>query len=436
MAAKLPDRYQLEIRLGRDGDIEEWLANDSTLDRPVLVRLLGPEVGPARREEFLVDVKALAGVGHPHLVEIYAAGTDGASTWMVGEWTGGVTIADRLEAGQRMPVEEFLPNAAGLASALGALHEAGQVHGAIDTHAVTFSAAHPAKLTSFARTGHGLDPAEDVSALALVLQSALTGLGEAGPPPSQLTDGIHPLVDEALDEARKGEISAVELAARLRSSPTSPAPPRTHTWGWRWLAPAAGLLALGLGIIALGPFGHDDDVTPFDLPDPPVTTIAATTTTSTTLAPLEVLVVDVLDPSQDGERDSELPNLTDGDITTSWRTERYFAPIQLIKPGVGVTFVLNRMPSRIEFDASEATGWEVRWAATLPADIAGWETIASGVVPAPSADTGAHITAALPARRGGFWLLWLTQLTPQGQSDDDPPRDFYYSFIYEVRFST
>jgi hypothetical protein len=94
------------------------------------------------------------------------------------------------------------------------------------------------------------------------------------------------------------------------------------------------------------------------------------------------------------------------------------------------------MPSRIEFDASEATGWEVRWAATLPADIAGWETIASGVVPAPSADTGAHVTAALPARRGGFWLLWLTQLTPQGQSDDDPPRDFYYSFIYEVRFST
>ena len=92
MAAKLPDRYQLEIRLGRDGDIEEWLANDSTLDRPVLVRLLGPEVGPARREEFLADVKALAGVGHPHLVEIYAAGTDGASTWMVGEWTGGVTI--------------------------------------------------------------------------------------------------------------------------------------------------------------------------------------------------------------------------------------------------------------------------------------------------------------------------------------------------------
>jgi hypothetical protein len=323
-----------------------------------------------------------------------------------------------------------------LASALGTLHEAGQVHGAIDTHAVTFSAAHPAKLTSFARTGHGLDPAEDVSALALVLHSALTGLGEAGPPPSQLTDGIHPLVDKALDEARKGEISAVELAARLRSSPTAPAPLRTHTWGWRWLGPAAGLLALGLGIIALGPFGHDDDVTPFDLPDPPVTTIAATTTTSTTLAPLEVLVVDVLDPSQDGERDSELPNLTDGDITTAWRTERYFAPIQLIKPGVGVTFVLNRMPSRIEFDASEATGWEVRWAATLPADIAGWETIASGVVPAPSADTGAHVTAALPARRGGFWLLWLTQLTPQGQSDDDPPRDFYYSFIYEVRFST
>ena len=61
MAAKLPDRYQLEIRLGRDGDIEEWLANDSTLDRPVLIRLLGPEVGDPRREEFLAADAASAG---------------------------------------------------------------------------------------------------------------------------------------------------------------------------------------------------------------------------------------------------------------------------------------------------------------------------------------------------------------------------------------
>lgn len=435
MAAKLPDRYQLEIRLGRDGDIEEWLANDSTLDRPVLIRLLGPEVGPRRRQEFLADVKALAGVGHPHLVEIYAAGTDGANTWMVGEWTGGVTIADRLQAGQRMPVEEFLPNAAGLASALEALHAAGRVHGAIDPHAVTFSAAHPAKLTSFALTGHGQDPAEDVAALAAVLQSALTGLDPDGPPPSQITEGVDPVVDRALAAARSQEISAREFASQLRSSPTAPPARQARTWSWRWLAPAGVLLGLGLVILALGPFRQGDDVGPFNLPVPPETTVAASTTTVTTLAPLDVLVVDVLDPSEDGERNADLPNLTDGDLDTSWRTERYFAPIQLLKPGIGVTFVLSRMPTGMEFDVSDGTGWEVRWAPTLPDDLPGWETIASGLATG-QAETPVHVTADLPPRQGGFWLFWLTDLSPQGQSTTDPPQDLYYSFVYEVRFRT
>ncbi len=145
-------------------------------------------------------------------------------------------------------------------------------------------------------------------------------------------------------------------------------------------------------------------------------------------------MVDVLDPSEDGERDAEIPNLTDGNLETAWRTERYFAPIQLIKPGVGVTFVLSRMPTQIDIDASAGTGWEVRWAPTLPVDIADWELVASGRVTAEPPD--GHMVAELPPRQGGFWLFWLNELTAQGQSDDDPPRDFYYSFVYEVRFSS
>ena len=43
MPTRLPERYRLNIRLGSDGDIEEWLAQDETLDRPVLIRYLAPE---------------------------------------------------------------------------------------------------------------------------------------------------------------------------------------------------------------------------------------------------------------------------------------------------------------------------------------------------------------------------------------------------------
>ena len=435
MAANLPSRYQLEIRLGRDHDVEEWLATDLTLDRPVLVRMLGPEVGPDRRRQFLADIRTLASVSHTHLLDVYGAGTDGEHTWMVAEWTGGVTVADRLAAGSSIPVEEFLPNAAGLAEALARLHDAGIVHGSIGPDAISFSAAHPAKLKSFASQSADRSMQGDVSELALTLQTSLTGLGSDAPPPSQLTDAVHRSVDEALAAAIGGQLSAEELASRLRTAPTMRVGRPGRRWSWRWVVPAGALGLVALLITLLGPFGRSEAAQPFALPDPPTTTMAPATTTTTTVPDLRIIVVDVLDPSQDGERDADLPLLTDGDPATGWRTERYFAPISLIKPGVGVTFVLDQTPGSLSFDASPGTGFEIRWAGTLPGALEGWEVIESGVVPLGSTAGVGTVDLSLPARSGGFWLLWLNDLPQQGQTDDEPPRSFYYSFVFEVRFT-
>ena len=435
MAADLPARYQLEIRLGRDHDIEEWLATDLTLDRPVLVRMLGPEVGSQRRRQFLADIRALASVGHPHLLEVYGAGTDGQHTWMVGEWTGGVTIADRLEAGTPMSAQEFLPNGAGLAEALAELHAAGLVHGSIGPDAISFSAAHPAKLRSFARPGDERSPGRDVADLARTLEAAVTGYEGDGPPPSQLTDQLDRGVDEALADARAGRIDAAELAHRLRAAPTVRTERRVARWSWRWVAGAGVVGMAALLVTLIGPSSDSGADPPFALPDPPTTTLPPTTTTTTTIPDLRVIIVDVLDPSADGERDEELPNLTDGDPATGWRTERYFAPIGLIKPGVGVTFVLDQPPSRMDFEASGATEYQIRWAQTLPDALAGWEVVVTGTVPGQAGPAIGRVSLELPERDGGFWLLWLTDLPLQGQTDDDPPRDFYYTFVYEVRFT-
>ncbi len=435
MAATLPARYQLEIRLGRDQDVEEWLATDLTLDRPVLVRMLGPEVGAERRRQFLADIRALASVAHPHLLEVYAAGTDGEHTWMVAEWTGGVTIADRLQAGTPMPVKEFLPNASGLAEALAELHTLGVVHGSIGPNTVSFAAAHPAKLMSFAHPDTGGSQTGDVADLARTLEAAVSGLGADAPPPSQLTDAIHRSVDEALADGKLERLTAAEMAARLRAAPTVHPPRRPTRWSWRWVVPALLLGLVAMVATLIGPFRRSEATPPFALPDPPTTTVTPTTTTTTTLPNIRVIVVDVLDPSQDGERDGELPNLTDGDPSTAWRTERYFAPISLIKPGVGVTFVLDRAPGFVEFDASVGTGYQLRWAPTLPDTLEAWETLSEGIVAGDQSSAVATTRADLPPKEGGFWLLWLTELTFQGQSDDDPPRDFFYSFVFEVRFS-
>ncbi len=435
MAASLPARYQLEIRLGRDEDVEEWLATDLTLDRPVLVRMLGPEVGAERRRQFLANVRSLASVTHPHLLEVYAAGTDGEHTWMVAEWAGGVTIADRLRAGTPMSAEEFLPNASGLAEALAELHALGFVHGSIGPDAVSFATAHPAKLMAFAGPGTGRSQQADVADLARTLEAAVSGLAAAAPPPSQLTDAIHRSVDKALADGKHEQLTAAEMAARLRAAPTVRPSRRPPGWSWRWVIPALLLGLVAMVVTLIGPFGRSEAAPPFALPDPPTTTVPPTTTTTIALPDIRVIVVDVLDPSQDGERDAELPNLTDGDPSTSWRTERYFAPISLIKPGVGVTFVLDRAPGHLEFDASVGTGYQLRWAPTLPDSLEAWEILGEGIVTGDPASAFATTRTELPPKEGGFWLLWLTELTYQGQSDDEPPRDFFYSRVFEVRFS-
>ena len=96
MPPPLPDRFRLEVRVGRDHDIEQWLATDVSLDRPVEIRVLGPDADPQRRSEFLRAVQGAATVSHPHFTWVYTAGAvpDGVSA--VSAWTGAISLADRL----------------------------------------------------------------------------------------------------------------------------------------------------------------------------------------------------------------------------------------------------------------------------------------------------------------------------------------------------
>ena len=180
MPPPVSDRYRLEMRLGRDNDIEEWLATDTSLERPVLIRSLGPESSQERRERFIASVSGAAKTGHPHLSRVFAVEDATGGAYAVCEWTGGASAADRLEADQTVGLEEFLPNASGLAGALAALHESGAVHGQIDLSAISWSVAHPAKLGAFGRETR-TDQDGDVRALAAALETALTGSAPGGP---------------------------------------------------------------------------------------------------------------------------------------------------------------------------------------------------------------------------------------------------------------
>ncbi len=424
MPTRIPDRYQLEMRLGRDGDIEEWLASDRSLDRPVLIRSLGPEAEATRRRQFVESVSAAAKAHHPHLAKIYVVEDIEEGAYSVVEWTGGATVADRLGAAFGIELEEFLPNAAGLAAGLAALHEAGAVHGSIDLSAISYAGARAAKLGGFGRPFAG-DQDDDVRALSAALETALTGEPPGGPPPSETIDGISPAIDSILRSGQMGQFTALELEKALKAAPT-PRRPKGEplSASRRLLFGALGLVILAVALIGLGAlFGTPSNPitpTPTSGPTAPTTTVIATTTS--VFAGLEITSIATHDPfGGGGENDDSIGFLTDGSLSTSWRTERYRDPLQLIKDGVGVVATVSGQPSQLQLTGfSQGTVFEVRWIEEFAEDPSIWERIAAGVAPAGTT------AVELPARSDGFWMVWLTELPLQ-------PDGTYYAELSELR---
>ncbi len=400
---------------------------DTSLDRPVLVRSLGPETTLERRTQFVSKVGDAAKVTHSHLARVFAVAEVDGGAYSVSEWTGGSTVADRVDAEHPIELLDFLPNASGLAGALSAFHESGAFHGAIDLSAISYSAAHPAKLGAFGRAPR-TDADGDVRGLAAALESALTGSSPGGPPPSERIDGLSRTIDRILLSGQSGDLSASEMAKALLAAPTPRLPaPEPRATSRRLIISAVVLVVVAIGLVTLGRLvsGGGEPILPS-----PVTTITPSATTVATTPPNTLSAGDVkvenaatFDPfGEGGENDHTVANLTDGDVSTAWQTERYQDPLALIKPGVGVTLTVAGTPASIQLvGLSPGTRFELYWSDIFFAELGEWTRIAGA-----QAQPGVKMLD-LPAREGGFWLLWLTDL-PQHVDGS------HYASISEVRF--
>ncbi len=386
-------------------------------------------------------MQAAARVNHAHLAAVYTAGEIPDGAFAVSDWSGGMTLEDRLAAHETVDVVEFLPNAAGVAAALAALHDQGVVHGAIDAAAIFYAIAHPAKLGAFGRPLRDDTTARDVVALATVLEEALTGAPAGGPGPSEMVDGLHPSVDAVLRSARRGNVTARVLSEELLAAPSpQTTTPETAAWSRRFTVLAGSLVALAIGLIGLGSLllaGSDGEPTL-----PPSTSPGATASdpTTTTLVPvgedpplpapapsveLSATATRTVDPfGGGGENDQRLPDLVDGDLATSWRTETYRDPLPLLKPGVGVEFSVDGSPGRILLSGFTAgVDYLVAWNPTTSTDPASWEPIVR------ARSSGGIASHQLPLREGGTWVVWLLDLPRRGEED-------HSAEIAEVRFRT
>jgi serine/threonine protein kinase/Tol biopolymer transport system component len=122
-------RYEIRSPLGKGGMGEVYLAQDTTLRRPVALKLLPAKFteDTDRLQRFELEACAASALNHPNIITIHEIGQEDSVHFMATEFVEGETLRLRLHRTQ-LKLSEALDIAAQTAAALSAAHAAGIVH--------------------------------------------------------------------------------------------------------------------------------------------------------------------------------------------------------------------------------------------------------------------------------------------------------------------
>lgn len=121
---------RLEEKIGRGGMGEIYRARHLALDKEVAVKVIAPHLvaQPHHVQRFLAEARAAARVEHPNIVQVYDAGQERGTYFMVLQFVRGESLRDILRERGRLAPRETLDIVKQTALALSFAHGHGMVH--------------------------------------------------------------------------------------------------------------------------------------------------------------------------------------------------------------------------------------------------------------------------------------------------------------------
>ncbi|MEM7139435.1 MAG: serine/threonine-protein kinase [Actinomycetota bacterium] len=249
--------------------------------------------------------------------------------------------------------------------------------------------------------GLARDPAERWPTTAAFSSGLLGGSSLAPPPPPP----------SSADMTRADRTETIRLdepppRARSAAAPTGPSPrprrPRRKRWP-RLVGAAITIASAALGwTLVAGGDGDDEgeDGVPTD---------------GGTVGDLEIISADAFDPEgtgPPGEHDDRAPDAIDGDLATSWPTERYDSRTFGTKSGVGLVLRLARSSTieAITVETLDSDDWSAEIRVIDAAAVADAASV-DDFGPIDARATGLATVATVPVGASGDTIvLWITDL--------------------------
>ena len=146
--------YRVEELVGRGGMGVVYRATDLSLERPVALKLVAPELAEDERfrDRFLREPRLAASLDHPNVIPIYEAGEHDGQLYLAMRFVEGSDLRTILEREGKLPPQRALAVLAQVAGALDAAHRRALVHRDVKPANVLLDEDGHAYLTDFGIT--------------------------------------------------------------------------------------------------------------------------------------------------------------------------------------------------------------------------------------------------------------------------------------------